>query len=621
MFTQSRIIVVTLCTLAGTWSAAGAGDTDETSKVPQAGGVLQILQLVDQAAEANVGGEKVKRVPPHMKLFGPVNMVEVSDEMIQAAASDARQDRSGEVLIVDCHGGYSFDTIQGAIDASGDGDTIIVLPNTCTLELRYYENIDFLGKQITVRSVLPEVPEVVAATVIDGSQNDLSVVTMASGETQNSILDGLTITGGTGTPNTDLSSGVHLGGGIFVRDSGTTLRNCVITANYAARGGGIGAFQSNLDISNCVIRDNVVEYEVPMFGNGAAMLLDGGVLILEYSEVTNNITAGHVPPWRCLPYIVPISTPGILLTGMTSTPLENCEITNCLIWGNEVADTFESDCQRLGGGLAVLHFSGPEATVNIRNTQITENVSQVGAALPLAGEGLTTYLQGCTIAGNLMKYERYMYYSYHHKSLAVISNSIIYQNEPADVRLNYNGPFLGAQTIFDHSDVETIDGSIVDGVGNINLTPQFVDAENGDYHLAPNSAGINTGDPGYVPEDGETDIDGEDRVLLGRVDMGADESCSLLDCNENGMSDGADIAFGDSLDCNQNLIPDECDIANGTSEDCNENNIPDECDVQDIFFWESRKIIPNSWENDYYQYIFPVPEAAGEVVLVFSAWI
>lgn len=57
-----------------------------------------------------------------------------------------------------------------------------------------------------------------------------------------------------------------------------------------------------------------------------------------------------------------------------------------------------------------------------------------------------------------------------------------------------------------------------------------------------------------------------------------------LDCNNNTIDDGCDIANGISLDCNKNGIPDECDVDvldpddNGqVSEDCDGNGIPDEC--------------------------------------------
>ena|GEM_PF-6186750 len=45
----------------------------------------------------------------------------------------------------------------------------------------------------------------------------------------------------------------------------------------------------------------------------------------------------------------------------------------------------------------------------------------------------------------------------------------------------------------------------------------------GDYHLLGDSPCINTGDPQFVAGPNDRDMDGESRVMLGRVDMGADE--------------------------------------------------------------------------------------------------
>ena len=44
-----------------------------------------------------------------------------------------------------------------------------------------------------------------------------------------------------------------------------------------------------------------------------------------------------------------------------------------------------------------------------------------------------------------------------------------------------------------------------------------------DYHLLPNSQCINSGDPHYIAEPNETDLDGKPRVIRDRIDMGAYE--------------------------------------------------------------------------------------------------
>ncbi|MHC4743646.1 MAG: DUF1565 domain-containing protein [Planctomycetota bacterium] len=57
----------------------------------------------------------------------------------------------------------AFATIQKAIDAARDGETISVAPGT------YAENIDFLGKNITLTGADPTNSSVVRSTTIDGS--------------------------------------------------------------------------------------------------------------------------------------------------------------------------------------------------------------------------------------------------------------------------------------------------------------------------------------------------------------------------------------------------------------------------------------------------------------------
>jgi hypothetical protein len=50
----------------------------------------------------------------------------------------------------------------------------------------------------------------------------------------------------------------------------------------------------------------------------------------------------------------------------------------------------------------------------------------------------------------------------------------------------------------------------------------------------------------------------------------------LADCNNNGVSDLADVAAGTSRDCQPNTIPDECEL---DGNDCNRNQVPDDCET------------------------------------------
>src|SRR6516225_56407 len=96
-------------------------------------------------------------------------------------------------------------TIQGAISAASNGDTVQVAAGT------YVENLNFLGKAITVTS--DQGPDV---TIIDGNQAG-SVVTFASGEGLQSVLNGFTVRNG------NAASSALDGGGIRIANSSPTI--------------------------------------------------------------------------------------------------------------------------------------------------------------------------------------------------------------------------------------------------------------------------------------------------------------------------------------------------------------------------------------------------------------
>ncbi len=82
-----------------------------------------------------------------------------------------------------------FCLIQDCIDAAMDGDECVVADGT------YFENINFLGKAITVRS-----SDGAGVTIIDAAgMGQVSAVACTSGEGPGTVLNGFTLTGGTGT--------------------------------------------------------------------------------------------------------------------------------------------------------------------------------------------------------------------------------------------------------------------------------------------------------------------------------------------------------------------------------------------------------------------------------------
>jgi parallel beta-helix repeat protein len=110
-----------------------------------------------------------------------------------------------------------YGTIQAAINASDNGDTVQVSPGT------YYENINFKGKHIRVIKAPGK-----ARAVIDG-QGIGSVVTFNTGETPFSVLNGFMLTNG----SAESGAGIYCG-----ENTGPIITNNTITGNTASSTGG-----------------------------------------------------------------------------------------------------------------------------------------------------------------------------------------------------------------------------------------------------------------------------------------------------------------------------------------------------------------------------------------------
>ncbi|MBT8484083.1 MAG: hypothetical protein HKO59_02510 [Phycisphaerales bacterium] len=159
-------------------------------------------------------------------------------------------------------------TIQAAIDAANDGDVVVVSPGT------YPEMIDFDGKPITVRSTGG------ALVTTINAKGAGSVVTCDDAETDDTVLDGFTLTGGIGT----LLGGLRSGGAILNSISDATFRNLIITGNTARNGAAIFNFVADPTLVNCLIYDNVGT----AFSKGGAILNDTSNPVLKNCTITEN---------------------------------------------------------------------------------------------------------------------------------------------------------------------------------------------------------------------------------------------------------------------------------------------------------------------------------------------
>jgi hypothetical protein len=188
-----------------------------------------------------------------------------------------------------------YPSIQAAIDSAAEGDTVLVAPG------RYYENIRFKGKGVVVASQFARSRDAadIERTIIDGSRpthpDTGTVVRFVNQEDSASVLEGFTITGGTGTIWLDAKDLKYFreGGGVLCELSSPTIRFNHIVNNVAismarnaagdsllsAGGGAIRCGYSEPTITNNVIRGNRGRY--------------GGGIVLFYSAgiVKNNLIA------------------------------------------------------------------------------------------------------------------------------------------------------------------------------------------------------------------------------------------------------------------------------------------------------------------------------------------
>jgi len=130
-------------------------------------------------------------------------------------------------------------TIQAGINAANNGDTVLVAPGT------YTENVNFMGKAITVKS-----SKGASVTIVDGG-SIAPVVTFNTSETSSSTVSGFTLQHGTSTPNS-----LYMGGGVFVYFSTPTIKSNIIQYNTSCGGAGIGVYYGSPLIQGNTIQNN-----------------------------------------------------------------------------------------------------------------------------------------------------------------------------------------------------------------------------------------------------------------------------------------------------------------------------------------------------------------------------
>jgi hypothetical protein len=177
-----------------------------------------------------------------------------------------------------------FPTVQAAIDSAGAADTVLVAPG------RYVENLRLRGRNITLASefLLSRDTSLIERTVLDGSRprhpDSGAVLTIYQFEDSTTLVEGFTITGGTGTVWYDNKDKIFFreGGGILVDLAGPTIRNNVIRGNRAsevregvlsAGGGGV-----RIGFADPILEGNVIRENDGRYGGGVVVFHSAAIL-------------------------------------------------------------------------------------------------------------------------------------------------------------------------------------------------------------------------------------------------------------------------------------------------------------------------------------------------------
>ncbi|MHC4675958.1 MAG: LamG-like jellyroll fold domain-containing protein, partial [Planctomycetota bacterium] len=283
-----------------------------------------------------------------------------------------------------------YSTIQAAINAAVTGDTVIVMQGTYTGSGN--RDISFGGKAITVRSIDPVDPAVVAATVIDCQELGRGF-RFHNYEGADSVLNGLTIThgydddeGGAGIicesssptiincvlDDNDASYSYPGGGGMMNHDlyqeppifveSNPTLINCTFSYNRAEYGGGMANEGGSPTLINCKFMGNVNTF----YGGGGmenisasptlTNCLFAGNSAFEYGAGTMyNWGTGSNPILRNCTIVDNADTSIVTYNNLTT-------LIDCILWGDDITDAIDGAVMITYSNIKGLH--GGEGNIN-----------------------------------------------------------------------------------------------------------------------------------------------------------------------------------------------------------------------------------------------------------------
>jgi len=448
-----------------------------------------------------------------------------------------------------CHVPGDSSTIQGCINAVSDGDTVLVDRGI------YYENIDFLGKNILVASnyIFDRLQATVDSTIINGGGLG-RVVKMQSVMGANAGITGFTITNGRAENGgggiycyltsarishnviTGDTAGSGHGGGIYVRNCAPTIDSNHILNNEAYNGGGIKFSESSSgDVFGNIIRNNHAQ-------NGGGIDIYGGSSPhIHHNRIDSNTARYFGGGIHC----AGVSSPNITENDIMSNHATSggggirCESCSLTIEFNTIRENY-GGC---GGGIGA---GSSRATIKF-NLIVGNQTSEHGGGILLRSDS-SSVVNNTIVSNSAAEYAAGGGIHCYAYSTTEIRNNIITSSGDGcgiscsptshphisynDVWDNYDGNFCGCDSLLGQNDTVNCNADSCDISFNISMDPLFENTTN--YTLLCSSACIDAGDPSdAVPPGG------------GRfIDMGWEEFPYIVgDANGDSRINSADVVY------------------------------------------------------------------------------
>jgi predicted outer membrane repeat protein len=261
-------------------------------------------------------------------------------------------------LVVNIEGGDDYTSIQPALDATADGDTVLVMPGTYVgAENR---NLDFDSKNLTLRS-----NNFNQTSIIDCEGLGRALF-LNDGQDRSSIIEGLVF-----------QNGIHAttGGALYFYGASPSVRYCHFIGNESVQGGAIyffGAGANGMLMENCSFNENHGDYGGALFATG---LLAPNVYGCVFTDNSSDLKGGAIyctnssSGWiRSSDFLGNSSfNGGAISLNYSSSP----EISTCFFDGNSAED---------GGAIGTFNGCAPD----IESCTFVHNTATEGGCLHFA---------------------------------------------------------------------------------------------------------------------------------------------------------------------------------------------------------------------------------------------